>query len=363
MDNHKVHMFLQAGFTNELYARHENNIARNNRKMLSTLTLTSALVSLVLFILSFISHTIQATQWLYLLFCVCSLALYAAVRFFKPTHNRTIYFLFYLAYTLLFSFAVIMGALLQPEYNATTICVFLVALPLLIIDRPWRITLFCFIALLTFIALLFVRTQTAVRNMDIINSISFFILGAAFTRYVLRGKVNEMQLLDQMRRQRDTDSLTQLLNRGAAEEYITRLLENVAAPSTMVIVDVDNFKKLNDTYGHTYGDSVLSSVATLLKSSLRCTDCVCRLGGDEFLLFVPDIPSEEWAKEKATYLLEAAALLPQPADARLRLSLSIGLAFSPRQGETFATLYKHADTALYIAKNQGKNQWAVFTEK
>ena len=119
-----------------------------------------------------------------------------------------------------------------------------------------------------------------------------------------------------------------------------------------MILDLDDFKKLNDTYGHTAGDDVIKAVAVQLKGSVRANDIVGRLGGDEFGVFIKDI-------HKASELMEIAERLLKTEGLPFQVTKSIGISVYPRDGYRFRTLYEKADQALYRAKKR-KNTYIVY---
>ena len=123
----------------------------------------------------------------------------------------------------------------------------------------------------------------------------------------------------------------------------------------VVLIDLDHFKLLNDTYGHQAGDLVLQRFSNLLKLMLRRSDLVCRHGGEEFVAVMPDIDGDD-AQAMLVRLLEAFQALP-PEPGRRRTpngSFSAGIALFPRHGNSLEQLLSRADRALYAAKNLGR---------
>ena len=151
------------------------------------------------------------------------------------------------------------------------------------------------------------------------------------------------------------DGLTQLLNRATMEERIERFLSDEGNTGCLMIFDIDNFKGVNDRFGHCVGDSLLKDVAGILRARLRQTDIVGRLGGDEFVALLRNAP-EAVAAEKSRELLTAIAQLSESNHDHHNVTISIGYACTPEDGNTFADLYKAADRALYVAKRSGKNR-------
>lgn len=158
------------------------------------------------------------------------------------------------------------------------------------------------------------------------------------------------------------DMLTGLPNRHAIEEHISKLLqpENPAAFG-LIFLDLDNFKKVNDHYGHITGDALIREVALALKECLAANDIVARLGGDEFLIVVAS-PSMHAVENTAHRILER---MQQPfclTRAEVYSGCSIGIAMYPAHGKTLVDLVRSADTAMYVAKDEGRRTYRVFDE-
>ena len=151
-----------------------------------------------------------------------------------------------------------------------------------------------------------------------------------------------------------SDPLTGVFNRKAfiekAEEICAGLKEKSLC--AFVMVDVDHFKQVNDRFGHAYGDRVLVRIAETLHSSVRASDLVARMGGDEFLVLLQDIGSKEMLLAKLTYLREQ---IFQRVSSDIVISCSFGAACCPVDGTTFDELYFKSDVALYAAKEDGRN--------
>ena len=151
------------------------------------------------------------------------------------------------------------------------------------------------------------------------------------------------------------DALTGMLNRSAYD--IMRQNMDVGQ-TALLLVDVDKFKSINDTYGHTVGDLVLKNVASLLSNSFRPTDMVFRLGGDEFVVIMAPADSSMGDEVKAR-IEQINVMLQQPSDDLPPTSLSVGVAFSDRPNPE-GDIFKDADTALYRVKNAGRCGCAVY---
>ncbi|MDQ8023794.1 MAG: EAL domain-containing protein [Moraxellaceae bacterium] len=177
------------------------------------------------------------------------------------------------------------------------------------------------------------------------------------------------QQLDQMNNHLEklstTDPLTKLCNRRAVNERLHRLVSVDRQASALLFIDLDNFKKTNDLYGHDVGDILLCQVAQRLQSCIDASDMIARFGGDEFVLLIrdPDLPGMNFHAQLEALCTRILSLLAQPyvvGDLQLHSYGSIGVASFPEDGWTVEELTKRADIALYRAKNKGRNRYCFF---
>lgn len=155
----------------------------------------------------------------------------------------------------------------------------------------------------------------------------------------------------------DTDLLTELNNKIATERKIQEFIdENPDAQCLMFLFDIDNFKKINDTMGHAFGDEVLRSLGLQLRNEFRVTDIIGRTGGDEFILFLKYIKSDEQLELEGERLSNFFHQFKAGEYVKYSATASVGAVVYPRDAKDFESLYKLADTALYEAKRRGKNQ-------
>lgn len=163
----------------------------------------------------------------------------------------------------------------------------------------------------------------------------------------------------------ERDSLTKLLNKDAgrrqAEEYLSRFADGVH--SALLIIDLDNFKQVNDQYGHLFGDAVLTQAAREIKKLFRNQDIVSRIGGDEFLVVMRGVSDRNLVENRCQRLLNIFQNIFQNQKNKLPLSCSIGIAMSPENGRTYYDLFNKADQALYEAKEKGKNSFVFYDEE
>lgn len=174
-------------------------------------------------------------------------------------------------------------------------------------------------------------------------------------------QIDSLQQLQGLRAVAETDAMTGLLNRRSLQKTLTELCAH--SGGVLMMIDLDNFKLVNDLYGHGMGDRVLIRFADILRNSIRTSDIAGRMGGDEFIVFCRDIHSEHLISEKAAAInksLLASAKEFMGEDMNIPLGASMGAVFVPDDGKVFADLYHKADKALYSVKQNGKHGCAFF---
>ena len=171
---------------------------------------------------------------------------------------------------------------------------------------------------------------------------------------------------DALREKAEKDILTGLYNKATTETLIKEALNNPRADDAyhaLMIIDVDNFKHVNDSLGHLYGDIVLASLADTLKHIFRSDDIIGRIGGDEFFVFLKGFHDLTLLHTKSNEICKHFRNTYLENQIAVKISASVGIAICPDHGTDFATLYKHADIALYTAKAKGKDMHFIFHGK
>ena len=170
--------------------------------------------------------------------------------------------------------------------------------------------------------------------------------------------------LVKLQHQAQVDALTDLLNREAAKDRITAYLKNNGRQGshTLFMIDLDNFKSVNDTFGHFEGDRVLKGLAMKIWALFRADDVVGRLGGDEFIVLMKNSSAAGVVRKKAIELLTALEYMTSVDDVSVMVTGSVGISTYNADGKDFETLYREADEALYRAKLAGKNRYAHYDQ-
>jgi diguanylate cyclase (GGDEF)-like protein len=161
------------------------------------------------------------------------------------------------------------------------------------------------------------------------------------------------------------DALTGLPNLRFFKEKLTDFLdkeqlENDSNMLSVMFLDLDGFKAVNDQFGHEVGDMLLQEVCKRISRCLKDSDIAARIGGDEFTVLMPELKTKEDAILMANTIIEEVGAPYEIQGRKVRVTISIGISFSPQDGTVKSELMRNADLAMYSAKNSGKNQYCVF---
>jgi diguanylate cyclase (GGDEF)-like protein len=251
-------------------------------------------------------------------------------------------------------------ALLSGALASTTVIAFRLST-----DTDGLVTLSSIIGLAIYLSLMGVEFFTYIRRLqDVQGAVASqkqILEDANAALHEQISKIHDLQ--EKLREQANRDSLTGLFNRRYLEGTLEREMarcKREGTPITMLLLDIDHFKLINDTYGHQAGDEVLRVFGRLLQESARTEDIVCRYGGEEFLLVLPKMPLDI-ARERGERLLKLFdGTTISFGDLRIHVTTSIGIAGAPLHSESAEGLIRCADEALYLAKHRGRNQVVVF---
>ena len=178
------------------------------------------------------------------------------------------------------------------------------------------------------------------------------------------GRIAATRSNRQLKEKADSDLLTGLGNKLATERRIKEYMADYPdSLAVMFVLDIDNFKKINDTMGHAFGDEVLRELGRQIGVNFRVTDIIGRTGGDEFTIFLKNLKDDSNTIREAQKLEYFFRHFQVGDYVKYSATASIGAAVFPADGSDFETLYKAADAALYKAKKRGKNQLAFFDDR
>ncbi|MBZ9752291.1 EAL domain-containing protein [Deinococcus sp. HMF7604] len=187
------------------------------------------------------------------------------------------------------------------------------------------------------------------------------LLGGVFVFH----DVSEARVLsERMRYLAQHDVLTDLPNRVLLQDRVFETIQQARRLKTrfaVLFLDLDHFKHVNDALGHHVGDELLQAVADRLRGALRASDTVSRQGGDEFIILLPDVRATEHVERVIDKLMQAVTAPYTVAGRQLNITLSLGVALYPEDGQDTETLLQHADAAMYRAKGEGRNRHSFFS--
>ncbi|PAB59932.1 GGDEF domain-containing protein [Anaeromicrobium sediminis] len=156
------------------------------------------------------------------------------------------------------------------------------------------------------------------------------------------------------------DTVTNLPNRRYMDDYLKVIFNSAMRENKnigLMFIDLDNFKSINDTYGHMAGDEALKTVSKHIKGALRKSDLIARFGGDEFLVILEDMPKIEIANSVAERIIEELQTPIIVKEKKIKITCSIGIGMFPEHGNDMESIINYADKAMYEAKRLGKNTY------
>lgn len=336
-----------------------------NQKNLGTLRLASAIgmgLQLALFLATFPVSAIAKNRNLYGSMAFVFIVIFILANVFCKRHEKLILPVAYLFLGAAFTLAIILGTYLTPNGFAVTFCVLFFALPQLFIDKIIRLEIFqVFIAFL-FCLLTFHIKPVEVASIDAVNVISFWLIAIPLNYSVVKTKVNDIDNQRKIIWENERDGLTQIYKKDTAEQLIREHMEATKNIGALMVMDIDFFKGINDTYGHQTGDQAIQFFSHCISSSLRSCDVVGRFGGDEFVVYMMNAGNSEDVVKKAEQIRNKVQLAKEENGLKeeISVSISIGIALYPDDGNDYHTLFEKADQALYRAKEKGKNQVECF---
>ena len=211
---------------------------------------------------------------------------------------------------------------------------------------------------LTLGALCIIDTQPRTFSADQCEEMRRFAQLASALLRLQRKNIYLQNDTEHLRKNALTDPLTRLYNRRALKEHVAPVLRQLFTQKQsagILLLDMDNFKTINDTYGHPVGDKLLKQAADRIRSVIEPADMPVRIGGDEFCIIMPTVQNAVQLEGVANRLVEAFRVPFLIAGTELVSAVSIGTLLAPEDGQSSEELSYHADKALYIAKARGRN--------
>ncbi|MBO4541140.1 MAG: GGDEF domain-containing protein [Bacilli bacterium] len=252
----------------------------------------------------------------------------------------------------------------KPSITSVTFLVILLISGLFMIDKPYYMSLEMCLAVVVFLVWTYFTKDHDIWQIDLGNTLAFLPVGIVIHVISNSVRIKEFVLTREINIQKDKDELTGLLNKSALTREINAVIRDPSATKgLMMLLDIDLFKGINDTYGHDVGDIVLADLGRLLSSMFVHGEIVGRFGGDEFIVFLKGLDDREKAKEIAREIVFAAAKSLAYPGQKEPISVSVGIAIYHGSLSSYSEIFKKADIAMYQAKAGQSEHISLFAEE
>lgn len=289
---------------------------------------------------------------IFILFAYCVI-LYLIAKLYLQKEKKYITAVFYAALTPLMIIGILMGTFLDREVPSITFMVFISVLTLFMLDKPWRIFLYITCSSIIYIICCYYAKEYELFLTDMMHLAAFYCLAVGLNFLTLIDRIDNVENFVQYKIKSEIDLMTGVYNREVGLLKIKQLLNN-QVKGAFIIVDIDNFKKINDNYGHMYGDTVIKDISRLIKESFGSEDVVLRMGGDEFIVYSVELVEMGECKKSLEYLFNRLSSAEIGREKGIAVSISIGCSINDKEKIDFNRLYRESDQCLYVAKNSGK---------
>ena len=331
---------LYAGVSQEEYRLIQKDLQEENRKSMLTFSAITVAFLLIMFLISFASKDVEANRWVYLFVMIVTAAM-LAVAYLNRHGNYVVLLLDIYAFViLLFSFGIVLGTVTRPDEQTVTFVAFLLTVPLLFTDRPIRMVICLFIAIIAFIITAIFVKEDYVLVADIIDVTVFGTISAIVCTYMMGLKCQRFLYARKVSILSETDLLTGLCNRNSFEQKLETYSSMCNQELSCVYVDVNGLHELNNTRGHAAGDKMLQFVGKTLQKEFGERNSF-RIGGDEFVVLAID-EKEEVIQAKIDHM----QMLVEEESYHVSIGYAIGNASETDVSWLVSTAEKH----MYEAK-------------
>lgn len=354
--NRVLNILFYGKYNKRTYNNYKDVIDKNNVKSLNLLCYINLVLSLVF------SLTLFFTKSIIMHYSLVTVFLSIIYIFLLRTNMKEKYItvMFYIYFIITVSIYKILGVNYNIDQMLSIMAMMYIVNVVMFIDRPFRYNTVMFIFTL---GLCFYTILSETNNYVIVNCIIYvfaYFIGCIISYFQFNDIIEKAKIIHKIQKERDLDNLTKLYNKLSLERNVNEFLSNDNNKGVMFIFDLDNFKEVNDKYGHIAGDELLINVGDIIRKTFRKGDCISRFGGDEFCIFIEDIVSENFATNKSEKLINEIKDIK--FEGKNLVSCSIGIAFSEAKDD-FNSLFKKADEAMYEAKSAGKSCYKFYELK
>ncbi len=330
-----------------------------NYKLLKGASITCIILLVLPLLEIIVFKELSGRFFFYLTFLLITVTVFVLTVFFAKKHPVLILPLFYILFVVCLAYGTWLGIFSLPEMTGVTFHIIVFVFPLLIADCPWRCDLIIIASCVVFMFFSYMKKTPAVFHVEFMNAMNSMVLSLVIS--TVRQIQNVQSFIDRalLKKQRDTDSLSRTLSRAALENGIKNVLQKFGFGGCLMFLDVDNFKHINDTYGHVIGDELIIEIGRCLRSVCRPMDIVGRYGGDEFMIFFPQMADKIFAEKRAEEIIRYVKKCDLAQQLNEVISVSIGCLIFQNGFTDHVALFSEVDNMLYEAKKNGKNQFCL----
>jgi diguanylate cyclase (GGDEF)-like protein len=290
-------------------------------------------------------------------------AAYILMRTYLLRHRQYTDIFYYAVYIIVFSQTLIASTAFSPQERMVSVFFVIIMLPAVHIEKPIRSYLTVLVSsLVSLAATIFVKSGSPLLVLDDAAAILCCILASLpFIALTRGGTLSDLKDRRYFENKAEFDSLTGIYGRESCTMLVKEYLKRNDVPCALFMIDIDDFKKINDTLGHIRGDDVLRELCKVLKKSFREDDVIGRVGGDEFIALLKGTSSADVIARRSGDILTGVNAIYSDLTVK-KISCSIGVAVRSGRLSDFQSLFGAADMALYESKSSGKNSFTVFHE-
>lgn len=335
----------------KLLADNRDAIIAYDASMLDKVLTVGILVSAIAFFLGFIRPDMHESQISYLL---CALASVVILLVFHGERGRANPLVgLYLFFTLFYSLVLYLSCFVFRTRQAATALTFFCLVPMVFVDKPLRVDLYVFLLYIAHTVTAFLMKDAFFAGVDTVNCAISVFIGIAMGRVTLWDRLENFEANRQLKLERETDVLTTLFNRRKLFDEIAAIeSDSSERPAAVLMMDIDDFKLFNDSYGHAAGDRCLHAFGTFLKNEHSDSAAYYRYGGEEFVGFLYGCGQEELA-DIAEHIRGSISKMDTEVGG---ITVSIGGVFCGDAGsKNYEYWIDRADKAAYAAKSKGRN--------
>ncbi len=338
------------------YKKYRRQVWKTNRKSMGIflfLCMIVVLLNILVNVLFVKSLAFRSNFYLLAYFVIASLIYIFAIR--KHIEYSTLKF--YLLQFPVLMMTILMGTVMDKETPMFTFAIMIMVLPVFILDKPWRVCASILLYSLIFILLDKSAKSPELFKVDMAHLATCIFMSLSLNCFVLSDRINNVMKIRSSQDSAEHDQMTGLYNREG-ETKIRNMIANGIA-GTFILMDIDDFKHINDNYGHSTGDEVLKKFSIALSQSFRQNDIVMRMGGDEFIVYAPGMQDYNFVEHKLHTICGDVNRIALDQESKDLLSVSIGCVINDGSFPDYSSVFEEADKLLYQVKQTGKNSFRL----